>query len=167
MKNSLSYEYALHSLIAMALLPEHMNITIKQLSFMLGVTNTYLAKIFTQLGKAGLISTSLGSKGGISLAIPAEDITFYDVYSAINGKGHMFQCANIRGLSRGLEVLPGMCEVHSTIWEAEKQMFDRLKMTTIKDMATIAMKNNKLEDENTRYALVKQLITAYEDSLNN
>jgi Rrf2 family protein len=163
LRNSLAYESALHSLITMALLPAQEKITIKQLAFMLGVQHSYLAKIFTQLGKAELVNSSLGTKGGISFSRNPETISFYDVYMAINGRSHMFQCSNIRTKARGLEVLPGMCEVHSTIWEAENKMFSHLKETSIQDMANIAMKNNHIEDEAVRCKIVEHLLKEYED----
>jgi Rrf2 family protein len=161
LKNSLAYESALHSLILMALLPSQERITIKQLAFMLGVQPSYLAKIFTQLGKAELVDSSLGSKGGVSFSRSPETISFYDVYHAMNGRSHMFQCSNIRAKSRGLEVLPGMCEVHSTIWEAENKMFSHLKETSIQDMAITAMKKHNIEDEGIRCKIVEHLFKEY------
>jgi Rrf2 family protein len=164
LRNSLAYETALHSLITMALLPSQEKITIKQLAFMLGVQHSYLAKIFTQLGKAGLVNSSLGTKGGISFSKGPETISFYDVYAAINGRSHMFQCSNIRSKTRGLAVLPGMCEVHQRIWEAEDRMFTKLKEVNIQDMATIAMKNHNIEDEAVRCKIVEYLFADYEGS---
>lgn len=163
LKNSLAYESALHSLIIMALLPAREKITIKQLAFMLGVQHSYLAKLFTQLGKAELVKSSLGTKGGISFSRNPATISFYDVYIAINGRSHMFQCSNIRSKSRGLDALPGMCEVHSTIWEAENQMYSKLKESSIQDMADIAMKNHNIEDETVRCQIVEHLLKEYEN----
>lgn len=163
MRNSLAYETALHSLIIMALLPAQEKITIKKLAFMLGVQHSYLAKIFTQLGKSEIVSSSLGTKGGISFSRSPGTISFYDVYIAINGRSHMFQCSNIRTKARGLESLPGMCEVHSTIWDAENQMFSHLKKTSIQDMAEIAMKNHNIEDEAVRCQIVEHMLREYEE----
>jgi Rrf2 family protein len=135
MKNSLSIEYALHSLLTMAMAPPDTSLTIKQLAGVLGVTPSYLAKIYTQLAKSGMIRTSVGSKGGVSLAKAPEDITFYDVFIAVNGPLHLFQCHNIRALSVGYMPSPGMCEIHAAMWEAEDKMFSHLKQVTIADIA--------------------------------
>jgi Rrf2 family protein len=124
---------------------------VKHLAQILGVTPSYLAKIFTQLSKAGLVRTAVGSKGGVSLSKPADQITFYDVYVAINGQPHMFQCSNIRTKALGVGRPVGMCEIHSTIWLAEEAMFSQLKRTTIQDIVhQVEAKHTPEENEQAR-----------------
>lgn len=137
MQNSLAMEYALHSLHTLAALPAEAtesSLSVKQLAALVGVTPSYLAKIFTQLSKAGLVRTAVGSKGGVNLARSANQITFYDVFLAINGRPNMFQCANIRAKALGVGTPVGMCEIHRTMWQAEEAMFARLKAVTIQDI---------------------------------
>jgi Rrf2 family protein len=164
LQNSLSLEYALHSLVLLALLPEGQTLTIKQLASIQNVTPTYLAKVFTQLGKGNLVRTSVGSKGGVSLARPAGEITFYHVFLAINGRTHMFQCANIRSRSVAYVPQPGMCEIHRTMWEAEEKMFAHLRNVTIQDIAMQVIDKQNLGDEQTRLALLRQLLQKEADT---
>lgn len=158
MQNSLSLEYALHSLVILALVPAGHTLSIKQLAAVQNVTPTYLAKVFTQLGKANLVRTSVGSKGGVSLAKPAAEISFYQVFLAINGRTHMYQCANIREKSPAYVPAPGMCEIHQTMWEAEDKMFAHLRSKTIQDMADSVMEKHAIGDEQARLALLQQYI---------
>jgi Rrf2 family protein len=46
---------------------------------------SFLAKIVSQLSVAGLLQTSRGARGGVSLAKPAESISLLDVVEAIDG----------------------------------------------------------------------------------
>jgi Rrf2 family protein len=46
---------------------------------------SFLAKIVSQLSVAGLLQTSRGAHGGVSLAKPAEMISLLDVIEAIDG----------------------------------------------------------------------------------
>ncbi|WP_139491018.1 RrF2 family transcriptional regulator [Brevibacillus dissolubilis] len=158
MKNSLSLEYALHSLVFLSLVPRGKTLTIKQLAHLLGVTPTYLAKVFTQLTKASLVNSTVGSKGGVHLARPAEEISFYDVFLAINGRSHMFQCAGIRTKGKGYVPVPGMCEVHMTMWEAEEKMYEHLRGKTVAEMADVAIKRFQIEDEEVRLKAIEQLL---------
>lgn len=135
MNNSLSVEYALHSVSILAVIPGDMTVNIKQLAAFMGLAPSYLAKMFTQLAKAGIVRSSVGSKGGIKLGRPAEEISFYDVFMAVNGRRHMFQCSNIRAYTLGYEPAPGMCEIHEQMWEAEEKMYAHLRGVKLSAMA--------------------------------
>lgn len=54
---------------------------------------SFLAKIVSQLSIAGLIQTSRGARGGVSLAKPPEEISVLDVIEAIDGPVMLNQCA--------------------------------------------------------------------------
>jgi len=53
---------------------------------------SFLAKIISQLSIAGLIHTSRGARGGVSLARPPENITVLDVVEAIDGPIALNEC---------------------------------------------------------------------------
>ncbi len=55
---------------------------------------SFLAKIVSQLSIAGLIQTSRGARGGVSLAKPPEEISVLDVIEAIDGPVLLNECAN-------------------------------------------------------------------------
>ena len=53
---------------------------------------SFLAKIISQLSIAGLLHTSRGAKGGVSLAKPPEEITLLDVVETIDGPILLNEC---------------------------------------------------------------------------
>lgn len=157
MNNSLSVEYALHSLSVLAVIPGDMTVSIKQLAAYMGLAPAYLAKLFTQLAKAGIVRSSVGSKGGIKLGRPAEDISFYDVFAAVNGRNHMFQCSNIRAFALGYEPVPGMCEIHEHMWEAEERMYARLREVKLSAMAASIHSKLAPGEREERLEMLRQL----------
>ena len=56
----------------------------------------YLAEVFAKLTKAGLIRSSIGAKGGYELARPADQISFWGVVVAVEGRASLFECRSIR-----------------------------------------------------------------------
>lgn len=63
------------------------------------VPPAYLAKIVQMLARAGLVRTQPGSRGGVSLALPAEQVTLRRVIEAAEGPIHLNRCV----------VEPGAC----------------------------------------------------------
>lgn len=76
---------ALHS---MALIAgrEAERMTVKALAEELDASQAHLAKVFQKLGKAGLVNSVRGPSGGIELGRPAQEISFLDIYEAIEGR---------------------------------------------------------------------------------
>lgn len=157
MNNSLSVEYALHSVSILAVIPDDMTVSIKQLAAYMGLAPSYLAKLFTQLAKAGIVRSSVGSKGGIKLDRPAEEISFYDVFAAVNGRKPMFQCSNIRAYALGYEPVPGMCEIHEQMWEAEEKMYAHLREVKLSAMAGVIHAKLAPGEREERLAMLRQL----------
>lgn len=96
MKMSIGVEYALHCLLYTVKLKGKDYVGIKELAEFQGVSESYLAKVFTKLGKAGITKSVPGVKGGYELARNPENISFWDVVEAVEGKESFFQCAEIR-----------------------------------------------------------------------
>jgi len=55
---------------------------------------SFLAKIISQLSIAGLIHTSRGARGGVSLARGPEEITILEVVEAIDGPIALNECTS-------------------------------------------------------------------------
>lgn len=96
MKMSIGVEYAIHCLLYIVKLKDKNYVGIKDLAEFQGVSESYLAKVFTKLGKVGITKSVPGVKGGYELARNPEDISFWDIVEAIEGKDSLFQCAEIR-----------------------------------------------------------------------
>jgi Rrf2 family protein len=54
---------------------------------------SFLAKIISQLSVAGLVQTSRGARGGVTLARPANQINLLEVIEAIDGPIQINECA--------------------------------------------------------------------------
>ena len=58
----------------------------REIATLLNVSLAHLAKVIQQLAKNGLVMTTRGPKGGVRLARDPRDITFLEIYEAIDGK---------------------------------------------------------------------------------
>lgn len=93
-----------------------------------------IRRLLSQLAKAGLTTSQMGSGGGALLARSADKITLLDVYGAIDEGAEVFQlhdhpnpqCPVGRNIN---EVLKGRIAV------AGRALCDQLAQTTIADMA--------------------------------
>ena len=86
---------------------------------------SFLAKIISQLSIAGLLHTSRGARGGVSLAREPKEISLLDVVEAIDGPILLNDCVGEAGDC----VLEDECPLHP-IWEdAQKQLVTRLRNT--------------------------------------
>lgn len=100
----------------------------------------YVAKIFTQLQKAGLVSSEEGVRGGYLLARPADRITVLDVVDALEGEKPLFRCREIRRNCVLFADEPpkwatnGLCSIHAVMRSAEQQMRLVLAGTTLTDL---------------------------------
>ncbi|HAL15218.1 MAG TPA: Rrf2 family transcriptional regulator [Anaerolineaceae bacterium] len=81
---------------------------------------SFLAKIISQLSIAGLIHTSRGARGGVSLARPPEAISILEVVEAIDGPLTLNECTHsIDGCPFGEKcpIRPVWCDVQSELVE--------------------------------------------------
>ena len=105
-----------------------------------GVSPSYVAKLFTQLQKAGLVVATEGLGGGFRLARPAGDITVLDVVDALEGDKPLFRCREVRDeciLHAGNPPERGpseVCSIHAIMLEAEARMRDALADRTLADL---------------------------------
>src|SRR3970282_1212662 len=58
---------------------------------------SFLAKIISQLSIAGLLHTSRGARGGVTLARDPKDITLLEVVEAIDGPIQLNECVGENG----------------------------------------------------------------------
>ena len=96
MKMSIGVEYALHCLLYIVKMKDTEYVSLKDLAAFQGVSESYLAKVFTKLSRAGITKSVPGIKGGYELSRPPEEISFWDVVAAIEGDEPLFQCVEIR-----------------------------------------------------------------------
>ncbi|MGQ9622409.1 MAG: RrF2 family transcriptional regulator [Candidatus Caldatribacteriaceae bacterium] len=74
---------ALHSMVLLG--QSGTPLTTKEIATKTGASVHHLAKVFQRLGKAKLVMSARGPRGGFILARPPEEITLLEVYEAIEG----------------------------------------------------------------------------------
>ena len=119
-------DYALRAMLYLSRLDANIRAATSQIADEQQIPPSFLAKIISQLSIAGLISTSRGARGGVSLARPAEEITLLDVVEAIDGPISLNVCSHSAGACPFGEDCP-----IQPIWsDAQKELVNRLKSTT-------------------------------------
>ncbi len=92
---------------------------------------SFLAKIISQLSIAGLLHTSRGARGGVTLARKPEKISLLEVVEAIDGPIRLNECAHDDGMCS----FEGDCPL-TTIWQdAQSELVNRLSGTNFAQLA--------------------------------
>ncbi|MBK6792492.1 MAG: Rrf2 family transcriptional regulator [Anaerolineales bacterium] len=91
---------------------------------------SFLAKIISQLSIAGLLHTSRGARGGVTLARQPEEITLLEVIEAIDGPIQLNECVGDTGVCS----FDDSCPLRPVWCEAQEQLVGRLKGTNFADM---------------------------------
>lgn len=122
-------EYALHCLLYLVDPADRPGgVSTRDLADLQGVSGEYLAKIFTKLHQAGLVTGTEGAGGGFALARAPEKISVLDVIVAIDGKKPLFDCKEVRlgcavfGSSAPGWATKGVCSIHAVMLEADARM---------------------------------------------
>jgi Rrf2 family protein len=75
---------ALHTMVLLAADPER-PLRVADAARILPVSSHHLAKVLQRLGRAGLVASSRGPRGGFTLARPPSRISLLDIYQALEG----------------------------------------------------------------------------------
>ena len=79
-------EQGIYVVLILSLEKDHRPLRSTQLSSILSVSDSYLKKILRKLVLADIITSNAGKDGGFQLARLVEEISIYDVYSALEGE---------------------------------------------------------------------------------
>lgn len=91
---------------------------------------SFLAKIVSQLSIAGLLHTSRGARGGVTLAREPKDISLLEVVEAIDGPIQLNECVGENGtcsFDESCPLRPVWCEVH-------EHLVEKLRSTNFADV---------------------------------
>jgi Rrf2 family protein len=89
------------------------------------IPSSFLAKIVSQLSVAGIVQTSRGARGGVSLAKPASDISLLDVVEAIDGPITLNECVTDPSICP----FGDNCAVHDVWCDAQAKLIRQLDGT--------------------------------------
>lgn len=124
-------DYGTRGIIYLAKHPPDSVILVGDIAASEGLPESYLAKIFQDLAKEGIVRSHRGAKGGFSLARPAEKITLREVIEAIEGPIALCRClAPWEGCAKQAE-----CSLYPVLAEAQAQLLAALESTNILDLA--------------------------------
>jgi Rrf2 family protein len=91
---------------------------------------SFLAKIISQLSIAGLLHTSRGARGGVTLARDAKDITLLEVVEAIDGPIQLNECVGDDGTCS----FDDDCPLRAVWTDAQDLLVKRLKATNFQQL---------------------------------
>ena len=97
---------------------------------------SFLAKIISQLSIAGLLHTSRGARGGVTLAREPQNISLLEVIEAIDGPIQLNECVGEDSLCS----FDDDCPLRPVWSEAQNELVSRLKKTNFAQL----MQGNKV-----------------------
>ena len=100
----------------------------------------FVAKIFRDLVRAGLLISAKGRGGGFALAKPPADIRLIDIVESVDGLKQYQRC--VSGLAQCDDTQP--CSQHDRFKQTRRQILEYLQSTSLDDMAAALQK--KLEN---------------------
>ena len=122
-------DYAIRAIYYLSLLGLEKRASTSQIAKEQHIPPSFLAKIISQLSVAGLLHTSRGARGGVSLALDPQDITMLDVIESIDGPILLNQCVeDAHGCKFDKD-----CPMRAMWCEIQDSLVARLKNTTFAD----------------------------------
>lgn len=148
MRLSSGWEQSVYVLLMLNQLPEGKYINTISLSERLEVSDSYLKKIIKLLDNEGLVKSVRGKNGGVALSKPLSQITFYDVFVAIEGKNRIFESQNLLKKFLGNEESKKAkrCVVTSSLDIIENTLVATLTSITLSQVAHQSEINYDLTD---------------------
>jgi Rrf2 family protein len=127
-------DYAVRAVLYLAQLENGMRVSTSQIASEQHIPITFLAKIVSQLSAAGVVRTTRGSRGGVTLAKPMSQISLLEVVEAIDGPMTLNDCTH--DTSRC--VMGDSCTVRVVWCDARNELVQRLADTKFSSLVKIA-----------------------------
>ena len=124
-------DYATRAILYLARAGKEQRIATSQVAREQKIPPSFLAKIISQLSVAGLLHTSRGARGGITLAREPEQISLLEVIEAIDGPIQLNMCVEKSGACSFDEV----CPIRPVWCDAQNELITKLKNTTFAQLA--------------------------------
>lgn len=119
-------DYALRAMLFLAQLEPTRRAATSQIAEEKNIPPSFLAKIISQLSIAGLIHTSRGARGGVTLARPPSEISLLEVVEAIDGPIMFNECTlDVTKCTFGPN-----CPLRHLWCEAQVELVNTLRLTT-------------------------------------
>src|SRR5215211_8345996 len=118
-------DYAVRAILHLAQMKEGDRTATSTVAKEQNIPRSFLAKIISQLSIAGLLHTSRGARGGVTLAREAKDITLLEVVEAIDGPIQLNECVGDKGAC----TFDMSCPIKPVWCDAQEELISRLKGT--------------------------------------
>jgi Rrf2 family protein len=125
-------DYAIRGIVYLAGKPIDKVYLLSDIAAAVDVPPTFLAKIFQQFSKMGLVKSFRGTGGGFMLGRPAENITLLEVVEAVEGPIIPNRCVAAPSDCERSTI----CTVHPVWIQVQEEIRKVLKGVTLKDLAT-------------------------------
>lgn len=149
MQISKGVEWAAHAAALMAALPEGRALRADALARYHEVPAAYMAKQLQALSKAGIVTSTRGTRGGYRLAKMPAEISLLDILTAIEGTTPAFRCTEIRQngpCPARKENCITPCIIAKSFHAAEQAFRDSLKGVTLVDIGMDVLTTKSPED---------------------
>ena len=133
-------DYGMQGMLYLASLPPGKEAFIGDIAKARELPVSFLAKIFQNLSKAGLIHSHRGAKGGVILSRSAEDISVLEIIEGIEGKVYLNRC--LEGDERCKR--QNVCPMHFVLMQAQKNLMLTFGKYSLQDLCDI--EREKLEE---------------------
>jgi len=124
-------DYAIRGIIYLASQPPNKISLLSEIAAAVDVPQTFLAKIFQQFSKTGIVKSFRGTGGGFLLAEPPESITLLQVVEAVEGPIMPNRCV----LKPGECERDSFCTVHPVWLQVQQQVRGILGKITLKELS--------------------------------
>ncbi|MPY49971.1 Rrf2 family transcriptional regulator [Streptomyces sp. K1PN6] len=149
-------EWAVHCCINLSFISPDRAVPAARLAAFHDLPTAYLNKQLNALGRAGIVSSRSGPRGGFRLGREPEKITLMDVAAAIDGSARAFLCTGIRhqgpaGRIAGPAGHRTPCTVSQAFSRAELAWRRRLARQTIAGLADEVRRANPAAPDHVRH----------------
>jgi Rrf2 family protein len=127
-------DYAIRAMLFLSSLKPGDRAATSQIADTKKIPSSFLAKIISQLSIAGLIHTSRGARGGVSLARDPSEITILDVVEAIDGPIALNDCT----LDPHQCTFGEQCPIRPLWCDTQAELVAKLKATTFSQFLKLA-----------------------------
>ena len=131
MRLSTQADYAVRAVYELALREPGAVVQTRDIAAAQGLPEGYLAKVIQSLVRGGVLHSSRGAGGGVSLARPRAEVSVRDVFEAVDGPLELHRCD---GHTQPCE--PGPCGTHSFWQRIEDVLTTELERMDFEALAT-------------------------------
>ena len=119
-------DYAVRAVLYLSGLDKGQRAPTSEIALKQHIPPSFLAKIVSQLSVAGIVQTSRGARGGVSLARAADEISLLEVVEAIDGPIMLNECV----FDANACVFGNNCPVQDVWCNAQENLVKTLSGTT-------------------------------------